>query len=714
MLKLKNVSKYYYQNGVVAKGLINVNLELHMGEFVVITGESGSGKSTLLNILSGLDSYEDGEMYINGKETSHYTEEDYLNYRRSYVSNIFQNFNLVNSYTVYENIELALLMNGYAKKEVKNKVLDLIDKVGLNKFKNTKASKLSGGQKQRVAIARCLASDTPIIVADEPTGSLDSEASKSILEILHNVSKDKLVIVVTHNKKEIEKYATRLIKMSDGRIIENKVIEEINKDKEVKEVSNRIITSKSKYLLGFRNAFNIPVKFILMFIIFLLISITLISNYGAFKLAQYEENSGYSRIFYNTDNKRIIISKDDYDIITDEDYEQIKNIKDIDYIVKEDLLNDYELYLNSDYLYLNGLFYLKDIDEVSLGRMPKEKNEIIFIGNKNSYYLEYEDILDKEYNIDGTDINVKIVGILYDDSYNNYTNKFYLSKELRDELLEIELPYYSNVSVKIDNQNIEDLQIKISEKVPEGFAYLSEFFFKDYQNKEININNQNIYYHTDYQLTIKDTYNIDNIKKLNVTYENDNIIYISRKDYNKIFKKDNYQSSVFVKDISVLKNVKKELNKMGYQTFLIRDNTVRDGEFINKLFNVLRVIVTIILILTLFFIAYFLIRIIYKSRNSYYATLRSLGSSKKVCISILMNEMFTLATFTYGLFIIFLCLVQRNIINLSYFKDITRYVRVIDYIIVYLILLLLSLLISLRYGRKIFKNSIIKTYKEEE
>ena len=714
MLKLKNVSKYYYQNGVVAKGLSNVNLELHMGEFVVITGESGSGKSTLLNILSGLDSYEDGEMYINGEETSHYTEEDYLNYRRSYVSNIFQNFNLVNSYTVYENIELALLMNGYAKGDVKDKILDLIDKVGLNKFKNTKASKLSGGQKQRVAIARCLASDTPIIVADEPTGSLDSDASKSILEILHNVSKDKLVIVVTHNKKEIEKYATRLIKMSDGRIIENKVIEEINKDGELKEVSNKDITYKSKFLLGFRNAFNIPVKFILMFMIFLLISITLISNYSAFKVAQYEENYGYSRVFYNTDNKRIIINKNNKELFTDEDYEQIKNIKDIDYLVKEDLLNDYELYLNSDYLYLNGLLYLKDIDKVSLGRIPKEKNEVIFIGNKNSYYLEYEDILDKEYNIDGTDINVKIVGILYDDSYNNYTNKFYLPKELRDELLEIELPFYSNVSVKIDNQTISDLQIKISEKVPEGFAYLSDFFFKDYQNKEININNQNIYYNTDYQLIIKDTYNMENIKKLNVTYENDNIIYISREDYNKIFKKDNYQSSVFVKDISVLKNVKKELNKMGYQTFLIRDNTTRDSEFINKLFNVLKVIVTIVLILTLFFIAYFLIRIIYKSRNSYYATLRSLGSSKKVCVNILMNEMFTLATFTYGLFIIFLYLVQRNIINLSYFKDITRYVRVIDYIIVYLILLLLSLLISLRYGRKIFKNSIIKTYKEEE
>ena len=170
MLKLSNVSKYYYQDGVIAAGFTKVNLELYLGEFVVITGESGSGKSTLLNVLSGLDSYEDGEMYINGEETSHYTEEDYLDYRRKYVSNIFQNFNLVNSYTVYENIELALLMNGKRKSEIRSHVKDLIKKVGLEKYSNTVTSKLSGGQKQRVAIARALANDTPIIVADEPTG----------------------------------------------------------------------------------------------------------------------------------------------------------------------------------------------------------------------------------------------------------------------------------------------------------------------------------------------------------------------------------------------------------------------------------------------------------------------------------------------------------------------------------------------------------------
>ena len=258
MLKLKNVSKYYYQDGVISQGFSKVNLELFIGEFVVITGESGSGKSTLLNVLSGLDSYEDGEMYINGEETSHYTEDDYLAYRRKYVSNIFQNFNLVNSYTVYENIELALLMNGCKKQNAKNKVLELIDKVGLSKYKNTLVSKLSGGQKQRVAIARALSNDTPIIVCDEPTGSLDSKSSKEIIKLLSEISKDKLIIVVTHNKDEIEEYATRLIRMHDGKILEDKKVNKINLDNELKEKDVKSITLLNRVYLGIKNTFNLP------------------------------------------------------------------------------------------------------------------------------------------------------------------------------------------------------------------------------------------------------------------------------------------------------------------------------------------------------------------------------------------------------------------------------------------------------------------------
>ena len=138
MLKLKKVSKFYYSKGMVATGFTKVSTELKIGEFVAITGESGSGKSTLLNVISGLDSYEEGEMYINGEETSHYSEKDYEIYRKKYVGNIFQSFNLITSYTVYQNIELVLLINGYKKKDIKYKVIELINKVGLSKYKNTK------------------------------------------------------------------------------------------------------------------------------------------------------------------------------------------------------------------------------------------------------------------------------------------------------------------------------------------------------------------------------------------------------------------------------------------------------------------------------------------------------------------------------------------------------------------------------------------------
>ena len=176
----------------------------------------------------GLDTYEEGEMYINGEETSGYTEKEFENYRKKYIGNIFQNFNLVNSYTVYQNIELVLLINGYKKHKVKKQILKVIDEVGLTKYKNTKVSKLSGGQKQRVAIARALIKETPIIVADEPTGNLDSKTAKSIIELLHKVAKDKLVIVVTHNYEQIEKYATRKLVMHDGKIIEDKILNNKN------------------------------------------------------------------------------------------------------------------------------------------------------------------------------------------------------------------------------------------------------------------------------------------------------------------------------------------------------------------------------------------------------------------------------------------------------------------------------------------------------
>ena len=165
-------------------------------------------------------------MYVDGKETSHYMEKDWEDYRRKYIGNIYQNFNLINSYTVYQNIELVLILNGLTKKEARPKVLELIKKVNLEKFIKTKVSKLSGGQKQRVAIARALAKDVPVIIADEPTGNLDKRSAESIIRLLKELSKDKLVIIVTHNYEQIREYATRKITMHDGKILEDKKIKE--------------------------------------------------------------------------------------------------------------------------------------------------------------------------------------------------------------------------------------------------------------------------------------------------------------------------------------------------------------------------------------------------------------------------------------------------------------------------------------------------------
>ena len=356
MITLRNVSKFYYNKGIIASGFTKINLTLNIGEFVAITGESGSGKSTLLNVISGLDSYEEGEMYVDGKETSHYTEIDFENYRKKYISNIFQNFNLVNSYTVKQNIELVLLFNGYHGKEVKNKVNDLIKKVGLQKYRNTKVSKLSGGQKQRVAIARALAKETPIIIADEPTGNLDTRSAKSILELLHNIAKDKLVIIVTHNYEQIEPYVTRKIKMHDGKILEDKVItkiEKINYSDNNQKLKLNII---DKCILGIRNAFNIVPKFLLTLAVYLFITIAVTTEYSFFKKQEYDTNSfGFNNFFKDTKDTRIIIKKNDKSPFTEEDYNKISNISNVKQIIKNDLLLDSDIFVtDNNNIFFNG------------------------------------------------------------------------------------------------------------------------------------------------------------------------------------------------------------------------------------------------------------------------------------------------------------------------------------------------------------------------
>ena len=382
MLELKKVSKFYYKKGMVTSGFNKISLKFDMGEFVAITGESGSGKSTLLNVISGLDTYEEGEMYIFGKETSHYTEKDYEIYRRKYIGNIFQNFNLVNSYTVYQNIELVLLLNGFKKKDIKNKVIDVIKQVDLYKYRNKKVSKLSGGQKQRVAIARALVVDAPIILADEPTGNLDKKSSESVLRLLHEVSKNKLVIVVTHNYDQISEYVTRKITMHDGRILEDKKIKNYDKVENIEEIRYSKTKWFNKVRLGVRNAFNILSKFLLITGIYLFVLFSLFFSYASFTSLAYEEEiSGYNSFFHNNDDTRIVIKKKDKTPFKDDEYNQIMSLSNVKSIVKNDLLLDREMSMNDDThrYYMYGRILSRDqITSVDEGRLPESDDEIVF------------------------------------------------------------------------------------------------------------------------------------------------------------------------------------------------------------------------------------------------------------------------------------------------------------------------------------------------
>ncbi len=224
LLKLQNIGKIYNSNDILTIGIRGVNLELDYNEFVTIEGESGSGKSTLLNVIGANDSYEEGELYINGFETSHYSESEWEKYREKNIATVFQDFNIIENLTVLENVELALLRID-DKKERRRLAIELIEKVGLTKQSKQRGSKLSGGEKQRTVIARALAKDAPIILADEPTGNLDVKSSREIAKLLKEVSKDKLVIVVTHNPEFFIEYATRRITVFDGAIKEDKIIE---------------------------------------------------------------------------------------------------------------------------------------------------------------------------------------------------------------------------------------------------------------------------------------------------------------------------------------------------------------------------------------------------------------------------------------------------------------------------------------------------------
>ena len=221
MLKIKNITKQYITGDLKQVALDNISLNLRDSEFVAILGPSGSGKTTLLNIIGGLDRYDSGDLIINGISTKQYKDRDWDSYRNHTIGFVFQSYNLIMHLSILANVELALTISGVSKSERKQRAIDALKQVGLEKHIYKKPNQLSGGQMQRVAIARALVNDPDILLADEPTGALDSETSVQVMDLLKEVAKDRLVVMVTHNPELAKSYASRIVQVKDGKIIDD-------------------------------------------------------------------------------------------------------------------------------------------------------------------------------------------------------------------------------------------------------------------------------------------------------------------------------------------------------------------------------------------------------------------------------------------------------------------------------------------------------------
>ncbi len=252
MLKLVNICKNYKTGDFNQQALDNINLSFNENEFVSILGPSGSGKTTLLNIIGGLDRYDSGDLIIKGKSTKKFKNKDFDSYRNKSIGFIFQNYNLITHIDILSNVEMGMTLSGLKKRKRRKIALELLEKVNLKEHRHKKPNQLSGGQMQRVAIARALSNNPEIILADEPTGALDSSTSTQIMKLIKDISKDKLVIMVTHNEELAKEYSDRIINMKDGKVIgdtQKNTVEEIDK----KYVLNK---TKMKFLTALNLSLN--------------------------------------------------------------------------------------------------------------------------------------------------------------------------------------------------------------------------------------------------------------------------------------------------------------------------------------------------------------------------------------------------------------------------------------------------------------------------
>ena len=739
LLSLKDIGKIYVSENSVAVGIRGINLDFNLGEFVAITGKSGAGKSTLLNILSGMDSYEEGEMYVNGQPTSHYMQSDWEEYRKKYISFIFQDYNIIESFTVLENVELAL-MHIKDRKERKKKALELIDRVGLRSHIKSRGSKLSGGQKQRTVIARALAKDSPIILADEPTGNLDSATSKEIIDLLHEVSVGKLVIVVTHNYEDFKECATRHIRIYDGGIEADDVIKNVET---VDAITNTEETEekKSKYIKdGFDLGFSIfKSKPRLTFFMCLLM---LIGTLVVFVLSAALSNSFkiYQKAkMFEEYNGRVVITHNDGTYITDEelnnlktkyglvDYLHIDNVLDIE--SNTFLFDEIQEYLNAK------IVYKKEYGTDVYGRYPEKADECLLylpisykpIFGSNELKVSYCTFIQREGQL------IKVVGVKYyinnnltpevlftDEGFKTITSSYYYSFASSTVNIEIPSKYYASFN-KIEFSSdlgrdeffiADDAYHKTTHDLTYNLKINGAIQYQKTNPRFEYFDEGKIY---NYSFTLDGSKERKTIDSNYIRYGG-KTLYLGIDLYNELINKlleNNYtQASLFFKNNNQAKNSISSLKKDGF--IVAMSNETYSPNALDTILNSIGSFFGIIgWFLGIVFIGLFINLCTRKSLEAFkndIGIMRSMGITEKVI--------------KVGTYVrVFLCLIPACIIvfvgsfvfyHIPQTNDIFPYLSLYAYFIILIGILILAYRIAKRQNKRIFNVSVKKAIKGGE
>lgn len=738
MLKLERLSKYYTSNDQVVKALDGINLTFNQGEFVVITGESGSGKSTLLNVISGLDSFEDGELYFNNEETSYYDTEDWEDYRKKNIGFIFQRFNIIDSYTVYDNVRLALKLSNYPKDQQKQRALELIEAVGLTPQAKQKSSKLSGGQKQRVAIARALAKDAPIIVADEPTGNLDQETSKKILALLKAVAQDKLVILVTHNAEEVKSIATRTIRIFDGKIQEDKTLK--NTSTSAFKVNDEALKTDAKTLLSvaFKNLTSMPKRTLLVGLISIFIVAVFMLSYGSYVDQSNTPGFNFHPIFRNRSAHRLIVTKADGSPLNSTDIQNFNQMSDVKSVISFDpVLDLFLMARNPKDPQFNQPYTLMDAKAIttrslSTGRLPENPFEIVLpdvsgfgrfgesyqVGDVVEMYLSTQ-----QFGLSSTKERTDtftVVGLhsVRENTWPEtaFVHTSFLNHPLTQHqaMASVHQTSFSQDETFLFNLD-RNFNLFLDDGLPEDAIYINGIeadgriiptYFPELTRAELlrltfTIESSHAFNPTIKQSDFTFTGALSN-PAIDERYSSASLIIAHPSAWARFLDPEIYQMSLIVEDTFAARSVASNLSNQ-YQTLYPADYQEPFEAIFSVIGNILQIFSTVFIMIVMYLVSYLALKNVMKSRQKDYVIMRSIGASKKDLTLVTIVELMVMMGFAF-------IFVYGTLLGNQFFDfglpNYLRFYTLSNYLFAFSLLLILMFFLGLRFNKKIFTQTV--------